>query len=75
MSASARPGGQARRGRAHRNASGSSVVAEVAADADHGPEEQPAVPLLRDPPPPPGYSNPVEESEVLVEPFSAADQR
>lgn len=28
-------------------------------------------PLLRDPPPPPGYTNPVEESELLEEPFGA----
>jgi len=38
------------------------------------PEEQldaePSRPLLRDPPPPPGYVNPLEESELLEEPFS-----
>jgi len=48
-------------------------VAEILVDAGHSPDE-PEVPLLRDPPPPPGYSNPVEESEVLEEPFSAADR-
>lgn len=33
----------------------------------------PAVPqpLLRDPPPPPGYTNPLEESDLLEELFSA----
>ena len=45
-----------------------------AADAGNGPDERSGGPLLRDPPPPPGYSNPVEESEVLEEPFSAPDQ-
>ena len=28
-------------------------------------------PLLRDPPPPPGYTNPLEESDLLEELFSA----
>lgn len=50
-------------------------MVEVAADAGDRAEEQLGVPLLRDPPPPPGYSNPVEESEVLEEPFSAAHPR
>ena len=35
-------------------------------------EEPPHAPLLRDPPPPPGYTNPVEESDVLEDPFSAS---
>jgi len=37
----------------------------------------PAVPqpLLRDPPPPPGYTNPLEESDLLEELFSAEKGR
>ncbi len=38
------------------------------------PEDQPWVPLLRDPPPPPGYVNPVEQSEVLERPFTLRDE-
>jgi len=33
-------------------------------------DAEPSGPLLRDPPPPPGYINPLEESELLEEPFS-----
>lgn len=32
-------------------------------------DEQPSTPLLRDPPPPPGYVNPLEQSELLEQPF------
>ena len=32
-------------------------------------------PLLRDPPPPPGYTNPLEESDLLEELFSAEKGR
>ena len=36
-------------------------------------EADPSGPLLRDPPPPPGYVNPVEESEFLEEPFATRE--
>ena len=35
------------------------------------PEQRPDEPLLRDPPPPPGYVDPIEESDVLQEPFAS----
>ena len=36
-------------------------------------EAEPSGPLLRDPPPPPGYVNPVEGSELLEEPFASEE--
>jgi hypothetical protein len=42
-------------------------VAELLED----PEQHPHEPLLRDPPPPPGYVDPLEESDVLQDPFAA----
>lgn len=36
----------------------------------HQPEQDPTGPLLRDPPPPPGYVDPIEESDVLEDPFA-----
>ena len=44
-------------------------MTDVGAPALDVPDEEPAGPLLRDPPPPPGYVNPVEQSEVLERPF------
>lgn len=37
------------------------------------PEQPPGEPLLRDPPPPPGYVDPIEESDVLQDPFASDD--
>jgi len=52
-------------------------VADVDGEAVVAPQEkleaEPAGPLLRDPPPPPGYVNPVEESEFLKEPFASEE--
>jgi hypothetical protein len=48
------------------------MVSHVDPDLLPDPDERPAPPLLRDPPPPPGYTNPLEQSEVLEELFSAA---
>ena len=39
-------------------------------DPEESLDAEPSGPLLRDPPPPPGYVNPVEQSELLEEPFS-----
>ena len=36
-------------------------------------EAEPSGPLLRDPPPPPGYVNPLDESELLEEPFASEE--
>jgi hypothetical protein len=49
-------------------------VGTQAPDAPDAAEEQPPGPLLRDPPPPPGYVNPVEQSEVLEQPFLPGDE-
>jgi hypothetical protein len=49
-------------------------VTDVGTEAPEGPHEHPPAPLLRDPPPPPGYTNPLEQSEVLEEPFSGTDE-
>ena len=48
-------------------------MTEVEPGAVEEPEHpvEPRGPLLRDPPLPPGYTNPVEESELLEEPFGA----
>jgi hypothetical protein len=48
------------------------LVAGPDRQADQTAQEPPRAPLLRDPPPPPGYTNPVEESDVLEDPFSAS---
>jgi hypothetical protein len=48
-------------------------VPDLSTQAPEAPDEHPAVPLLRDPPLPPGYTNPVEESEVLEQPFTTTD--
>ncbi len=49
-------------------------MAEVAEEHVDDPGEaldlESSGPLLRDPPPPPGYTNPVEENELLEEPFA-----
>lgn len=37
------------------------------------PEPEQTGPLLRDPPPPPGYVDPLEESELLEEGLPASD--
>ena len=49
-------------------------MSDVSTHAPEVPDEQPAGPLLRDPPPPPGYVNPVEQSEVLEQPFTAGGE-
>jgi hypothetical protein len=49
-------------------------MTDVGTQPPDAPEEQPAGPLLRDPPPPPGYVNPVEQSEVLEQPFVPRDE-
>ena len=41
------------------------------AEALEEPELHPGEPLLRDPPPPPGSVDPIEESDVLQDPFAA----
>ena len=48
-------------------------MTDVEREAVEEPEHpvEPRGPLLRDPPLPPGYTNPVEESELLEEPFGA----
>ena len=40
------------------------------ADVDQESKEQPAGPLLRDPPAPPGYVDPLGESDTLEDPFA-----
>ena len=40
-------------------------MAEPFEDPERGSDE----PLLRDPPPPPGYVDPIEQSDVLRDPF------
>lgn len=47
---------------------------DVDTDAPERPDDPPAMPLLRDPPPPPGYINPVEQSEVLEGLFSGTGE-
>ena len=37
------------------------------------PEQRPDEPLLRDPPPPPGYVDPIAESDVLQGHFASED--
>lgn len=49
-------------------------MSDVDLDHSEDPDERPTPPLLRDPPPPPGYTNPLEQSEVLEELFSPADE-
>lgn len=46
---------------------------DVAPHAPDAPQERAAAPLLRDPPPPPGYVNPVEQSEVLEQPSTTSE--
>jgi hypothetical protein len=50
-----------------RPAEGGGPAAELLED----PEQRPDEPLLRDPPQPPGYVDPIEESDVLREPFAS----
>ena len=53
---------------------GEPVVAEVGDDALLDPGVGPGTetgPLLRDPPPPPGYVDPLEESDLLDDPSAA----
>ena len=45
-----------------------------APEAPDVPDEPRATPLLRDPPPPPGYINPLEQSELLEQLSSPADE-
>ena len=47
------------------------VEDEHVGDPEEPLDAEPSRPLLRDPPPPPGYVNPLEESELLEEPFSS----
>jgi hypothetical protein len=47
---------------------------DVGTAAPEAPHEHPPAPLLRDPPPPPGYTDPVEQSEVLEQAFTAPDE-
>jgi hypothetical protein len=56
------------------------VQSEDVADVDPGEDQveqvgsvepEPPGPLLRDPPPPPGYTNPVEQSDLLDSPFAS----
>ena len=49
-------------------------MTDVGTQAPEAPDEEPARPLLRDPPPPPGYVNPVEQSELLEQPFFHRDE-
>jgi hypothetical protein len=48
-------------------------MSDVGSQAPEPPDERPSVPLLRDPPPPPGYTNPLEQSDVLEDPFNTTD--
>ena len=55
-------------------------MAELETDPGEVPERdplevEPTGPLLRDPPAPPGYVNPVEESAFLEDPFAWGDDR
>lgn len=45
---------------------------DVCTPREH-PETGPSGPLLRDPPAPPGYVNPAEESQLLEEPFASEE--
>lgn len=45
-------------------------MTDIVTEPPDDPDQRPAGPLLRDPPPPPGDVNPVEQSELLERPFS-----
>ncbi|MFL6151960.1 MAG: hypothetical protein ACJ72B_06210 [Ornithinibacter sp.] len=49
-------------------------MTDVGIPAPDVPDERPPAPLPRDPPPPPGYINPVEQSELLEQPGTRGDE-
>jgi hypothetical protein len=49
-------------------------MSDAGRQAPEDPDEHRPPPLPRDPPPPPGYTNPIEQSEVLEGLLSHADE-